>query len=324
MKRVVLPCLVVLASLVAAPQASAAACQYVKQDLPVPAGAGDVLLNGSSSNNSRIVGHLTVEGNHRAVYWANGTLRHLAPAPNGEEGTVGLDVNNTGVVTGYLLDYRGQDPAVLRPFRYENGAYEQLSVGEGTYGMGQAINDAGDIAGKDDGGVYLWPRGGARKLIAANGGDVIGLTNDGKIVVRASSSVKVYDANGGPTVDIPGGAAGSAVMDNDRVFLRERDASGELVTSEYDLTGARITSHPVQGKLFGRNGSGTVWGMHVQPGTTTQNHALWRSTGRTDLVADPMPLTVGHNDITDAATLIGTYRSGDGLVRPARWLWVCS
>ncbi|GLY47501.1 hypothetical protein Lesp01_11570 [Lentzea sp. NBRC 102530] len=310
-----------LASLVAAPQASAAACQYTKQDLPVPAGVGDVFLNGGSANNSRIVGQAQAGSYTQTLYWANGTLRQLPPAAP-DASTYGFDVNNTGVIAGFVVDSVNGIPATTRAFRYENGAYEFLETDAGKDSAARAVNQAGDVAGLHGGDLYLWPRGGARKLIAAQSGQVMGISDDGKIVARSSSGIKVFDVGGGPVVTIPGGGIGTAVMDNDRVFLVARASSGELVTSEYDLNGVKVAEHPVNGRTFGRNGSGTVWGTYSQP-DATRTHALWRSTGRTDVVADPMPLESVYSDITDAATLIGTHRTDQG-VRPARWLWVCS
>lgn len=318
-KRVLLPCLVVLASLVAAPQASAA-CQYTKQDLPVPAGAAtNVFLNGGSADNSRIVGQTQVGQDTVGTYWANSTLGQLPPSPTGANNVSPLDVNNTGVITGAVTDTRDGMPWTARAFRYENGAYEFLETDAGVESFGRAINEAGDIAGTHGNDLYLWPRGGGRKLIATNASLVLGITDDGKIVTAAPRfTAKVYDVNGGPTVDLPAGSAGGPVMDNNRVFIRERNAAGEIVTAEYDLNGVKITSHPIGSRTFGRNGSGTVWGTYVRSGFT-QVHALWRTTGRTDLVADPMPLVSTYSDITDAATLIGTYRAEQG-IRPARWL----
>ncbi|RDI24577.1 hypothetical protein [Lentzea flaviverrucosa] len=322
--RAVLPCLVVLATLVATPQASAATCTYVKQDLPVPAGVSNVYLNGGSSNNSRIAGHVQDGEFTRGAYWVNSTLRQLPQPSTGADNVFTIDVNNSSVVVGFEQEL-GSQPSTLRAFRFENGAYEYLETDQGKNSLAQAVNNAGDVAGtQQDGGVYLWPRNGARKLIAADGGSVIGITDGGKIVARGSSGVLVHDTNGGPTVQIPGGGAGTATFDNDRVFLTERLASGEREIAEYDLNGTKIVSHPGAQRAFGRNGSGTLWGTYITPGTNTQVHGLWRPAGRTDVVADPMPLISTYSDITDAATLIGTYRTTGDVVRPARWLWVCS
>ncbi|USX54919.1 DUF3466 family protein [Lentzea sp. HUAS12] len=322
--RAALPCLVVLATLVAAPQASADACQYTKQDLPVPAGAtANVFLSGGSADNSRIAGSAQVGQDTVGAYWANSTLLQLPPSPTGANNVIPVDVNNTGVITGSVLDTRDGMPRTVRAFRYENGAYEFLETDAGVESDGRAINQAGDVAGTHGTDLYLWPRGGARKLIAANTGLVLGITDDGKIVTAAPGfTAKVYDVNGGPTVDIPRGSAGGAVMDNNSVFIREKNAAGEITTAEYDLNGVKITSRPIGSRTFGRNSSGTVWGTYVKSGFT-QVHALWSTTGRTDLVADPMPLVSTYSDITDAATLIGTYRA-DQNIRPARWFWTCS
>lgn len=71
--------------------------------------------------------------------------------------------------------------------------------------------------------------------------------------------------------------------------------------------------------MYGRNSSGTVFGEHGGHMTT-----LWNGTDITAVYADRRPEQDYYGDITDDATLIGTYEGSDGNFRPAHWLRACS
>ncbi|WP_394618439.1 hypothetical protein JNUCC0626_04880 [Lentzea sp. JNUCC 0626] len=315
--RALLPCVLALAALLVAPQASAAACQYVKQDLPVPAGLSMLYLNGSSTNNSRIVGQLMQGQYGRGALWVNSTLRQMTPPASALDHTIPMAVNNTSVVAGFEQFDNGPNGRTHKAFRYENGVYEFLQTDPGRSSEAHAINDAGDVVGTQGGDVYLWPRGGPRKLISG-GGTPLGVNAQRKIVVQfPTSRTVVFDGNGGPAVEIPGYSS-AVTFDNDRVLRREQ---GGFV--EWDLDGVQVATHPGGVTPFGRNGSGTVYGTYYDA-NAQERLALWRKTGRTDVVADPMPIAITSADVTDAATLIGVYRSPEQLTRPARWLWTCA
>ncbi|WP_394618440.1 hypothetical protein JNUCC0626_04885 [Lentzea sp. JNUCC 0626] len=316
----------VLASTVASPQAVAAACQYNRQDLPLPAGVGHTMTNGSSTNNSRIAGQVDKGGTLRGVYWVNSTLREL-PAPSDMwSHTVPQAVNNTSVVAGYEQSGRGGPGTRVRAFRFENGAYQYLETDPGSSSKAVAINDAGDVLGimwsgtsETFGDTYLWPRTGPRRLVSSS--RPIGITNQGKVVVHGGGSTRVLSLDGSPAVEIPG-MAPFVVLDNDRILRREPLETSNDIT-EWDLGGTLVATHQNAWKPFGRNGSGTMFGVYddVQG---NNRPALWRKTGRTDVVADFLPIDTAYSDVTDAATLIGTYIGTDNIARPARWLWVCS
>ncbi|MDT7785925.1 MAG: hypothetical protein QOF58_4344 [Pseudonocardiales bacterium] len=314
----------VLASAVAAPQASAAACQYVRQDLPVPAGATYPHTTGSSTNNSRIVGAYWQNGSRGAV-WTNSALRVMAPPASGDDTVHPSAVNNTGVVAGHQEIYRG-GPDLHRAFRYENNAYEFLAVEAGEHSEGVAINDGGDVLGlvwqeatPGTRTVVMWPRTGPRKTFGP--GQAIGINAQRKIVMvdpqASDMSGWIVDGNTGAKTKLPG-ARTPMVFDNDRILNFEFGPTNTQL-AEWDLTGTRVATYEGGVNPYGRNGSGTVFGTF---GTTTPS--LWRKTGRSDVVADKVPDQAYYADVTDAATLIGTYRDADDSSHPARWVWTCS
>ncbi|RDI24575.1 hypothetical protein [Lentzea flaviverrucosa] len=314
----------VLASAVVTPQAVAAACQYTRQDLPVPAGGTYPHTKGSSTNNSRIVGAYWQNGSRGAV-WTNSALRLMAPPASIQDSVHPSGVNNTGVVTGHQEIYRG-GPDLHRAFRYENNAYEFLPAEPGEHSEGVAINDGGDVLGlvwqeatPAQRTVVMWPRTGPRKSFGA--GQAIGVNAQRKIVMvdpqGPDMSGWIIDGDTGAKTKLPG-ARTPMVFDNDRALHFEFTATGTQLV-EWDLGGARVATYEGGVNPYGRNGSGTVFGTF---GTTAPS--LWRKTGRTGVVADKLPDPAYHADVTDAATLIGTYRDADDSSHPARWVWTCS
>jgi hypothetical protein len=306
--------------------AQAATCQYNRQDLPVPAGSGHVSTMGSSTNNSRVVGQVMKGQFGRGAYWVNSALREMAaPASSGNH-TIPYAINNTSVVAGFEQEDRGLQMPLFKAFRYENGAYQFLETDAGYSSKAYAINDAGDVLGfqfsgtnQFSGDVYLWPRTGARKRIYS--GTPIGITAQRKIVVDTGWVTVVIDADSGAVLELPENAS-YVTLDNDHVFQGVYGDTGEWNVIEYDLNGVPVATHPGAMQAFGRNGSGTVFGKYQA--STGPLPALWRKSGRTDVVADHLPFDSTYSDITDAATLIGTYSGADNVARPSRWLWVCS
>ncbi|WP_030469741.1 hypothetical protein [Lentzea aerocolonigenes] len=318
--RALLIAVLVLAPAAAAPPAAAAACGYDRRDLPAPAGADHHRATGSSTNNSRIVGWYSPSGGYaRGVLWVNSTLREMAPLHFNVRPTA---VNNTSVVAGYEEVHRGELGSLYRAFRYENGAYEYLGTEPGEHSRATGVNDAGDVVGtvwREESPlvrtVVLWPRNGTRKSFGQ--GVAIGVTGQ-KIVMTTDWSGWVVDTGTGVRTELPG-AGLPMVLDNDRVLNTEYLGGGRVQLTEWDLNGVRVGAYDGGFKPLGKNGSGTVFGAH---GDSTP--ALWRKTGRTDVVADRLPDVHEYADVTDAATLIGTYEGADGKPRAARWLWICS
>ncbi|MCP2242110.1 hypothetical protein [Lentzea aerocolonigenes] len=316
----------VVMSVIAAPQAVAAECQYNRQDLPLPAGATYVHTEGSSTNNSRIVGSYTDVNANRALLWVNSTLRVLPPAVYPAFDVFPEAVNNTSVVVG-RQETRRPAGALSKAFRFENGAYEFLETGADEHSSAFGVNDAGDVVGTvwTDAApsvrtVVVWPRNGTRKSFGV--GQAVGINAQRKIVMIGDGSGWVVDTDTGARIELPG-ARHPVVFDNDRVLNYEylpEEARGQI--TEWDLAGVRVGAHRGGYQPYGRNGSGTVFGT-LEPslgGTPT----LWRTTSRSPVVADRLPSDYFYAEITDAATLIGTYRDADNSTHPARWLWVCA
>lgn len=310
------------ASIVAAPQtAAAAACRYIVQDLPVPAG-GYVQATGSSTDNSRIVATVGLDEDKYGVLWVNGALHMMTPSGSPTTGVFAWAINNTGVVAGRHEVSLGSQGTLYKAFRYENGAYEFLQTEPGEQSSAWGINDAGDVVGQvwresdpNVRTVVMWSRDGARKSYGE--GMAIGINAQRKIVMTTTWSAWVVDADTGAKIELPGGRH-PIVFDNDRVLHYERIRPGVLQIAEWDLNGARVGAYAGGRLPHGKNSSGTLFGTF---GAITPS--LWNKSVRTSIVADKLPDPDYYGDVTDAATLIGSYDEGAG-PRPAQWLWVCS
>ncbi|WP_394618444.1 hypothetical protein JNUCC0626_04905 [Lentzea sp. JNUCC 0626] len=312
-----------LASAVVPPQAAAAACQYVRQDLPLPAGVTTAVTKGSSTNNSRIVGEYWQNAGRGAI-WTNSALRVMAPPASTFDSVRPNSVNNTGVVGGTQEIFRG-GKYTHRAFRYENSAYQLLAVEPGEQSAGYAINDGGDVLGivwqeatPADRTVVMWPRTGPRKSFGL--GEAVGIDAQRRILMSAPSPGQagwIVDGNTGLKTTLPG-ARTPMVLDNDRVLHFEFGPANTRIV-ELNLAGTRLATYEGGVNLFGRNNSGTVFGTYGIP-----QPSLWRPSGRSDAVLDKTFDSRYYADVTDAATLIGTYREADDTTRPARWVWTCS
>ncbi|RDI24573.1 hypothetical protein [Lentzea flaviverrucosa] len=317
-----------VASATVAPQAVAAACQYTVQDLPLPAVAFQAEMTGSSTNNSRIVGVRGETGSKYGLLWVNNVLREMPGVSQTD--VIPAAVNNVSVVAG-RQEHRpaGSDSVTFKAFRYEAGVYTMLETEPGEQSWALGINDAGDVVGLvapqftySYATVVMWPRSGPRKTFGV--GYPRGIDAQRRIVMLAdSSSISresgwVVDTDTGAKVELPG-AQSPLVFDNGRVLNFERLNDRESQITEWDLTGTKVAAHAGGVRPFGRNGSGTVFGTDRSLAPT-----LWRPSGRTVVQAPFLPMWDHYGEITDAATLIGTYTNADRHLRPARWLWVCS
>lgn len=319
--RAVLSCLLVLATVVATPRASAAACQYTVQDLPVPVHGQNAQTTGSSTDSSRIVGFHQNPVRKYGLLWVNGTLTELPSVSLTD--VIPAAVNNVDVVVG-RQEYRPDDATVeTKAFRYENGGYTipQTEPGEQSSALG--VNDAGDVVGivwqgwAPYGTVVVWPRTGPRKVFGD--GYPRGIDDQRRIVVTApkwpGDTGWVIDTDTGARTELPGAQA-PMVFKNGRVLNFERLGERDNQITEWDLTGARVGAHAGGLIPYGRNNSGTVFGTD-----RANRPTLWHPSGRTAVVADQLPKSDFYAEITAAETLIGTYVTPDRQHHPA--LWVC-
>ncbi|RDI24574.1 hypothetical protein [Lentzea flaviverrucosa] len=318
--------LVAVMSVVASPQAAAAAeCVYSRQDLPLPAGVTSAWTEGSSTNNSRIVGSYDDVNMDRGVLWVNSALRVLPGPVEPFQHVYPEAVNNTSVVVG-RQEWRAMSRTAAQAFRYENGTYTFLETAADENSRAVAVNDTGDALGEvwkrenpAERTVVLWPRNGARKSFGP--GYPIGVNAQREIVLAVEGWGWIVDGDTGARIALPG-ARSPMVLDNERVLAYDWRGEGvEGQIAEWDVTGAKVNEHRGGYQPFGRNNSGTVFGT-LQPNLGS-GPTLWRANSRSPVVADKLPMEHYYGDVTDAATLIGTYQA-DQQLRPARWLWQCS
>lgn len=311
------------ASAVAAPQAAAAGCGWVANDLPLPAGATYGQTKGSSENNTYIVGSHFQNG-ERGVIWEHGALRPMAQPSNSADSVSPRDVNNSGVVVGHYWYSWGAESR-YRPFKYQNGSYEFLASDVNEDAIAIGINDHGDVIGQvwlksapETRWVAMWPNGQPRRLYLK--GQAIGISNDRKLVVVTSTTGWLIDGNNGRWTSIPGGRT-PMVLDNDRVLHMawggENGAAYRIV--ERDLNGVLTAEYNGGLEPHGRTSGGTLFGS-----TGPNGASLWQNGWRTDVDSEKEPHPSYFGDATDGGALIGTYRDEQGKNHPARWFWMCT
>ncbi|WP_394618442.1 hypothetical protein JNUCC0626_04895 [Lentzea sp. JNUCC 0626] len=312
-------------SLAVAPQAAAADCVYNRVDLPLPAGTTNAEVEGSSTNNSRIVGSYWAESRSRAALWVNSTLRVLPQATEPFRDVFPEGVNNTSVVVG-RQEWRSSPNTGSQAFRYENNTYTFLETAADENSRASHVNDNGDVLGEawkksnpNERTVVLWPRGGARKSFGV--GYPMGISAQRKLAVSYDRDAWIVDGDTGARTQVPGGSQ-PMVIDNERLLGYEfLGVSIPGVVSEWDLNGVKVNEYRGGLQAYGKNNSGTVFGT-IRP-EVGGGPTLWRTNSRMPVLADRLP-TSFYGDVTDAATLISSYRNDVGETRPARWLWVCS
>ena len=311
----------VLASAVAAPHAAADPCRWVAHDLPVPAGATNVVAVASSSDNSLILGR----HGYRGVVWWNGDLWQMDQPPNpASTNVVPWDINNSAVVVGGLESYPAGGGIDRRAFRYQYGQYEMLHTEPGEQSVALGVNDAGDIVGEvwrepNIGWrtVVVWPANGPRK--AFERGEAVGVSSDRKVVGWTRLATDLI----GWVIDIDTGTKTTfqapirpMTLDNDRILYSEPISGGGTQIVEQALDGRRVATFAEGNKVFGKTSSGTVFGA-VTSGTAT----LWQRGTHYAVDAEKMPSWFYFGEVTDGGALIGTYEASEDTRYPARWFW---
>ena len=308
------------ASVITAPQASAAECTYTARELPIPAGARDVGPSGTSPDNNLIIGFasgpLSSGWKDRGVVWRDGVMSQMADPPGHTAYTDvnAKDINNSGTIAGTVTEV-GPD---WRAVRYENGAYEFLYTEEHENSTAKGINEAGDVIGEvmskentDDRWIALWPKDGPRRLYAK--GRAVDVTDDLKLVMYTDDDAWVIDGTNGRWTQIRG-ARGSLTFDNERILRHERIDDVSYL-KEWSLDGEPVATYAQGSIAYGKNSAGTLLGR-----TYEGVMSLWKDGTRTEVVAGESLRY--FTDITDDGVLIGAYKGQGGFDRPA--LWSCS
>ncbi|MFS8095570.1 hypothetical protein LFM09_00360 [Lentzea alba] len=316
MKRTGVFVVLLAASLITAPQASAADCTWTAQDLPVPAGAQYAEAHGSSPNNTLITGSASFN-KPRGVVWENGVLRQMAEPAQPETYVNPRAVNNSGTVVGSQLVYT-DGKFLNRAFRYENGRYEMLATEQNEETRAIGVNEAGDVIGEvslvsspGTPWVAMWPKGQPRRLYSK--GFAVGIGNERQVVLRTPDTAWVIDGNNGRWTQITGGRY-PIVLDNERVLHYAYDGNGSSRVWDWALDGRSSVGYVGAETPFGKNSGGALFASLTGGGA-----AVWRDGGRTGVVADKMPQSTSYGDITDDGVLIGSYLGADGNDHAARW-----
>jgi hypothetical protein len=306
----------VLASAVGAPQATAQDCRWIAHDLPLPPGVAGGQTVASSGDNSLILGSVWQNGS-RGVVWWNGQLWPMDPPESSSTSVVPKDINNSSLVVG-RQEFSSGD---YRAFRFQYGKYDFLPTEPGEQSQAIAVNDAGDVVGEvwqksapDVRTAVMWPVNQPRKSFGQ--ANVHAITADRKVVISTGfgTAVAVVDADTGGRTDLPG-ARTPMVLDNDRILHFTFTAAGtELV--ELGLDGQRIASYEGGIEPYGKTSGGVVFGT-TGPGNTT----LWQWGGRHNVDSEKLPKPQYYGDVTDGGALIGTYADAQQQPHPARWFW---
>jgi len=308
----------VLASAVGAPQATAQDCRWIAHDLPVPSGATSARTVSSSGDNSLILGSVWQNGS-RGVVWWNGQLWPMDPPQDSSTSVVPKDINNSSLIVG-LQEFHGGD---RRAFRFQYGKYDLLPAEPNEQSQAIGVNDAGDIVGEvwlktspTVRTVVVWPANEPRRSIGE--GAAVGVSSDRKLVMTtgagSASTGWVIDIATGVKTELPG-ARTPMVLDNDRVLHFAFGATNTEIV-EWNLGGQRVATHEGGIEPYGRTSDGTVFGT-TGPGNTT----LWQWGGRHNVDSEKLPKPQYYGDVTDGGALIGTYEDAQQTSHPARWFW---
>ncbi|MFJ5986812.1 hypothetical protein [Lentzea sp. NPDC092896] len=304
----------VLGATIVAPHASAEPCRWVARDLPVPEGSEFARTSGSSDSNRFIVGEAKVgeDFGESGLLWDDGALTRLASAGSDLIAVRPRDVNDSGLVVGrqnLLLEQRSL------AFLYRDGAYEILETPAGHSSQAKAVNNVGDVAGEvwksdtpNDRQVVVWPHNGPAKGFLS--GPAVGISDDGKLVQVAGTSVFVTDVVSGRQAELPD-MSPPVVFDNDRVLYPTSSGLGE-----WNLAGEQVMTWEGGTWPSGRSASG-----HLVFGYASGVASLWQEGIRFAFDSEKQPVFAQayHGDVTDEGVLIGTYEGFRGSSHPARW-----
>lgn len=249
--------------------AEAAGCVWTPAGLPDHPSVERESVTGMSPDGTIAVGDGTVaSGAARGIVWRGSTAADLPDEGWGPSvDVVVYDVNNAGVVVGYLYD---NDNGATKAFRFHDGTYEWLQVPAGRNGMANFVNERGDIAGwtQEPSGAsqaVIWPAGTAQPLVIGSG-QPAGLDEEGRVVTTGSR------------IWFPDGTI-RAITDLRGAYPRQY-ANGHAVGTnhahqiiEWNLDGAVTRVLPGAVTVEAVNAHGLIAGLHVAGGKASW--AIW-------------------------------------------------
>jgi probable HAF family extracellular repeat protein len=152
------------------------------------------------NNSGQVTGFSTVIGGFaHAFLYSNGTMTDLGTLSSGSGTSYGYGINDSGQVTGCYLVY--ESPEFSRAFLYSNGTMTDLGTLGGSFSVGRAINNLGQITGGAHTSndiskhAFLYSNGAMTDLGSLGGlcSEGLGINDSGQVVGVSDTIVDDYD-----------------------------------------------------------------------------------------------------------------------------------
>lgn len=301
--RALLIAALVASAVFASGSASAAACTWASEDLPLPADTRFSVITGAAHDGSYVLGVGVSGWQDVALLWHNGSVESVPLEP----GRFPNDVNAAGTVL--INSSEG------RAFR---GGTELNPLPGHNYAWAAAISSAGAAVGRSGGPMVIWPAGSSVPSMLSGTDDgagwtVAGIDEQGRVagwrfgLAEEATQSYVWDENGVRTLlrPLPGHTETVVrAIRNSRIVGYSTGAGA--VGVEWDLQGNVVRT--LTGSVDGRDvtPSGDVLGI-TPDGEMPGPAKVWRANGE---VEQP-PVTAVYEKFADDGSLYGgSYREG--------------
>lgn len=301
------------AAVVFAPgSASAAACTWASEDLPLPADTRFSVITGAAADGSYVLGVGVSGWQDVALLWHNGSVESVPLEP----GRFPNDVNASGTVL--------VNSSEGRAFR---GGTELNPLPGANYVWAAAINSAGAAVGRSGSPMAIWPADSSvPRLLSGTDDDagwiVAGIDEQGRVAAsrygqpEEAEQSYVWDEHGVRTLlrPLPGHTETMARAIRNSRIVGYSTGSGQAgaVGVEWDLQGNVVRTLTGSADTRDVTSSGDVLGI-TPDGEMPGPAQVWRATGE---VEQP-PVTAVYEKFADDGSLYGgSYR--DGTYTPVR------